>query len=130
MSEGVDVVEAVRHEWPLGPYLKSARESAGLSMQETARRAGVSHAKVRDLERGYKIKDGKQYPVGTTKSTVECVADAVGADVAEALRLVGITKDDPSRPGRRPKGLDLSAVPYEELLAELGRRLSKLPRQP
>ncbi|MEU6149957.1 helix-turn-helix transcriptional regulator [Actinosynnema sp. NPDC047251] len=109
-------------DWPLGPYLRQARRVAGLSVAEVARLAEVSHAKVRQLERGYAVRDGAHYAVGTTKTTVERVARAVGADVAEALRLVGIVADDPSAPGRRARPLDLSAVSDEDLLTEIARR--------
>ncbi|MBW4719708.1 helix-turn-helix domain-containing protein [Saccharothrix sp. SC076] len=94
-----------------------------MAIAEVARLAEVSHAKVRQLERGYAVRDGRRYPVGTTKTTVERVARAVGADVAEALRLVGIDADDPRAPGRRARPLDLSAVSDEDLLTEIARRL-------
>ncbi|GAA1331302.1 helix-turn-helix domain-containing protein [Saccharothrix algeriensis] len=109
-------------EWPLGPYLREARRLAGLSVAEVARLAEVSHAKVRQLERGYAVRDGRKYAVGTTKTTVERVARVVGADVGHALGLVGISADDPSGPGRRARPLDLSAVSDEDLLTEIARR--------
>ncbi|SDD86116.1 helix-turn-helix domain-containing protein [Actinokineospora iranica] len=114
--------------WPLGPYLSAAREQARLSIAATARRSGVSQGKILQLERGYMMRGDRKVPVGTTKLTVEKVARAVGADVAEALRLVGITTDDPSRPGRRVAGNDLSQVSDGELAAELHRLTAELNR--
>ncbi|WP_424183872.1 helix-turn-helix domain-containing protein [Actinokineospora sp. G85] len=109
-------------DWPLGPYLEAARKRNRLSQAQAAKLAGVSHAKLRQLERGYTVKQGTAYAVGTTKTTVERVANAVGADPRTALNLVGIEDDEPGRPGRKPQPFDLTQVSDDELLAEMSRR--------
>ncbi|MDQ3405341.1 MAG: helix-turn-helix domain-containing protein [Actinomycetota bacterium] len=114
-------------DWPLGAVLLDARTRAGWSQVELAKRSGVSHTKIGQLERGYTVVAGERHAVGTSKKTVQSVARALGLDVTEALAMIGITNPDPGASGRRTVSVDLSEVSDEDLAAEVRRRLT-LPR--
>lgn len=105
--------------WPVGPFITEAREKAKMSKVDLARRAGISAAKVQQLETGYSVQSGVKVPVGTTKSTIERVAQALGVNVDEALTLAGFLPN-----ARHPVRVDLTHVTDADLIAELERRLS------
>lgn len=93
----------VSDTWPLGPVLKAARERAGISKREAARRAAVYRGETfseqlwRRLETGYYTVQGERIPLtgrdgankGAGADTVRAAALAVNLDVGYALTLVG-----------------------------------------
>jgi transcriptional regulator with XRE-family HTH domain len=72
----------------LGIALESARKRAGLTMQATADRIGVSVQTVRRFERG---------EVSTRPATVEVLCDFYGLDTRMRDVLVGLAKESKSR---------------------------------
>ncbi|SDC25020.1 helix-turn-helix domain-containing protein [Actinokineospora iranica] len=118
--------EEARPDWPVGPYLRAARLAAGLDFEKAGEAADVSHTTIRQVERGWVIRKGVKVPIATTKSTVEAIAKAVGADQAEAVRLLGLTDARAARPRRRGSAVPpdvLAEIPDHVLIAELARRL-------
>lgn len=85
-----------REDWPLGPALRAARTSAGLSVRAAAKRTegAVSHGRWYQLESGYQLNKGQRIPIGTTASTVAAAARAVGWDPQRALEIAGFDPDD------------------------------------
>lgn len=63
----------------IGSRLKAARESAGLSQSELARRAGLRHATVCDMEAG-KVDEER-----VRVATVRALATALGVRASELL---------------------------------------------
>lgn len=122
--------DPVRADWPLGPALKQARERAGLSAREAARRTAppsggkpvVSSGRWYQLESGWQKNKDTLIPIGTTAATTAAAARAVGWDVNEALRLAGFSPQEipvNAAPPERP----LAQYPDEELLAEIRQRM-------
>ena len=112
-----------RKDWPLGPALRSARQRAGISAREAARRTGgaISSGRWYQLETGWQKNKGQLIPIGTTPVTVSAAARAVGWDESEALEIAGFSDYTPERP------LDpltpLSELTDDELLGEIRRRM-------
>lgn len=123
------LVESQERPWPLGPFLSEAREKRGMSKAVLVRPAGISPAKVAQLEKGYSVQAGVRVPVGTTRGTLESVARALEVDVNQSLVLTGFVPDMPET-GR----VDLAHVQDIELIAEVERRLAmrgrRRPRRP
>lgn len=78
----------------LGQRIRAARELAGLSMREAGQAAGISQTTWQQLEHGYYPSGGQWLPKSARSGTIIAVAQAVGLDPAEALRLAG---HDPSK---------------------------------
>ena len=69
----------------LGQYLKKMREAKGYSQEGAAYKAGM------DRQQWYRIENGKS---GTKRETIIKMANAVDADVREALNLAGYKADE------------------------------------
>lgn len=77
----------------VGAALRRAREVAGISKREAARRANVSEATWRNLETGEQpLRTGQVAPMNPRPETLVNAARAVGLEPAEVLRLAG--RDD------------------------------------
>ncbi|WP_067565958.1 helix-turn-helix domain-containing protein [Nocardia acidivorans] len=76
-------------QWEFGRLLQTARETAGLSKREAAKRAGISESRWRQLEAGYELIRKQTFPVKTTPETVAQVAASVGASRDELLEAAG-----------------------------------------
>ncbi|UKD50824.1 helix-turn-helix domain-containing protein (plasmid) [Amycolatopsis sp. FU40] len=96
--------------WAFGVRLRAAREQLRLSRREAARRAGLSEARWRQLEKGTQPIDGVEQPVSTRPDTVFKAADVVGLDPREALLLAGFEPDE------HLISSDLAAIQRRELL--------------
>jgi hypothetical protein len=80
------------HDWPLGQFIERARGT--LSIREAAKRAHISEGRWRQVELGYQsIGKGLTIPVQPRPQTVAAMCKAIGADVAQALRLAGHNPD-------------------------------------
>lgn len=112
-----------RPDWPLGPALRSRRESQGLSVKAAARRTNkrVSDGRWYQLESGYQQIKGQLIPISTTPATVAAAAEAVSWDVTEALKVAGFDPVDLPEPPASP----LADISDEELVAELLDRLTQ-----
>jgi transcriptional regulator with XRE-family HTH domain len=120
---------------PFAQWLREHRDRLGISMAEAARRAGVSRTAWTYADRGYG-KRGPATPCGHNRDVVIKLAEAVGGDVDEALRLTGYAslrqdataKSASGKPQRRPAEdggstllnlielmKDLTAVPADQL---------------
>ncbi|WP_285101423.1 helix-turn-helix domain-containing protein [Promicromonospora sp. MEB111] len=110
---------------PFGPYLRSLRQSAGLTIEELSHTSGVSVRAIGDMERG--VSRGPQ------RRTVQALAEALGLDTEQQAELA-----DAARAGRPraadqvpepPRGYGLPRGPAHfvgrtaelELLGEHGR---------
>ncbi|MFI5783197.1 helix-turn-helix domain-containing protein [Nocardia sp. NPDC051570] len=76
-------------QWEFGRLVQEARESAGLSKREAAKRAGISEARWRQLELGYEVIRQQTFPVKTTPETVAHIAKALGLSRDELLVAAG-----------------------------------------
>lgn len=80
----------------IGQLIKKYRNEHGISMEEFAKRAGISKGYVGMLEKNYNPKTGKEI-IPTTK-TVECVAKAFGVPVTDVYAKINshviISKED------------------------------------
>lgn len=75
-------------EWPLGDFIREARGT--LSVRESAKRAGISEGRWRQVELGYQqVGNGITVPVQPRPQTLAAMCKAISADVAQALRLAG-----------------------------------------
>lgn len=78
-------------DWPLGARLKELRTAAGLSLRAAAKAAGTTAATVDAMEKGYRVgHGGGLIPArNPDANNVIRVAEAVGLNAADALRLAG-----------------------------------------
>lgn len=82
---------------PLGVLLEQHRGS--VSKREAARRAGISEGRWRQIVTGQqKAGGGVVVPVNPRRETVIAMAEAVKANIDEALRLAGMEPRDHSAP--------------------------------
>lgn len=82
-----------RRDWPLGDYLRKHRGT--LSMREAARRAGISEGRWRQVEAGYQnVGGGLTAPVTPRPETLAAMCRVIGADISEALQLMGLDPAD------------------------------------
>jgi len=79
-AEFDDAYAAAKLAGAVGEQIRTAREAAGLSQRELARRMGTSQAAVGRLEAG---------GVGATLTTLQRVASALGLEVNIELRPCG-----------------------------------------
>ncbi|MFT7600428.1 MAG: ribosome-binding protein aMBF1 (putative translation factor) [Acidimicrobiales bacterium] len=79
-AEFDETYAAVRLALEFGEKVRDAREAAGLSQRELAVRMGTSQAAVARLEAG---------GVGSTLTTLQRVADALGMAISVDLELAG-----------------------------------------
>jgi transcriptional regulator with XRE-family HTH domain len=119
--EHVDV-DKPRQDWPIGPALRRARERAGISAREAARRTNgaISSGRWYQLESGWQKNKGTLIAIGTTAATIAAAAKAVDWDQREALDIAGfndieVTEESP------PASLD--GATDDELLAEIRKRM-------
>lgn len=77
-------------DWPLGPVLEQARKQRRLSRKEAARRAGVSDTLLQTLERGYEMRRGQTFAARPRPETVIAVAQALGVNPRDALKLANL----------------------------------------
>lgn len=77
-------------QWEAGARIQRARGT--MSIREAARRAGISEARWRHIEKGYQPIGGHQVPVNPRTENVVAIAKAVGMDPAELFRIMG--RDD------------------------------------
>lgn len=98
-------------DWPLGNLVREARKTAGFSLREAARRAGISPTTWESVETGTRRKrggGGETEPSRPQASNVIAVANVLRLDVNEALRFAGYDPSvsnpgfHPSQPGRPP----------------------------
>lgn len=78
-------------DWPLGERLKELRTAARLSLRAVAKKAGVTAATVDAMEKGWRVGHGGGLVPARNPdaNNVIRVAEAVGLNAAEALRLAG-----------------------------------------
>lgn len=74
---------------PIGQALRQAREAAGLTATEVARRSGVSRRQLAGIE------TGKGVTVGGHVATLERIAKAIGVSVSA---IVNEAEETPCRP--------------------------------
>ncbi|WP_280245135.1 MULTISPECIES: helix-turn-helix domain-containing protein [Nocardia] len=105
----------MRPQWAFGQRLQQAREAAPMRKREAAKRAGISEARWRQLERGFESVRGIEVDVRTTPETVARVASAVGLDINEMLELAGF---NPDLVGATPSGIGVETVDVSGLSPE------------
>lgn len=108
---------------PLGERLARYRKDLGIGQRKAAGRAKVSESTVRNLEQGFQRRQGVNLPYTPTSGVVWAVAAAVGMPDSEVLELAAKSNItlDPKPPVIR---LDLSSVPWRDVLDEVRRRAS------
>jgi transcriptional regulator with XRE-family HTH domain len=112
-------------DWPLGPVVKRARLDAGWSLREAGTKAKISATTWSSVETGTRS-DGKGgvEPSKPQSSVIVAVANAIGMDVNEALKLAKYDPDlhnpnfKPGGKGRPPK----SQRAVADLIAQLSPR--------
>lgn len=77
-------------QWAPGRALQQARERAGLSKREAAKRADLSSAYYRWIEYGSRTNNGVIEPASPTPEALFKCSVAVGADPYTVLRLAGM----------------------------------------
>lgn len=80
----------------LGPYLKELRDAKGWSLREAAKRTGLSHSYIDDLERGVSRATGK--PTSPTVEALKALANGYGIPVMQLLMIAAGL--DTSRAGK------------------------------
>lgn len=84
-------------QWLPGRIIQNAREQAGLSKREAAKRADISPTFYRRIEDGGHIQDNSFTPVNPSTDTLIRSAQAVGADPQAVLAAAGINPADLQR---------------------------------
>ncbi|MCU1647113.1 MAG: hypothetical protein JWN03_7388 [Nocardia sp.] len=103
-------------QWEFGRRVEAARETAGLSKREAAKRAGISESRWRQLEAGHETVRGQTYPVKTTPETVAHIADAVGASREELLEAAGFDPAMADIPDAiTPQTVKVDGLPAEDI---------------
>ncbi|MEV0889965.1 helix-turn-helix domain-containing protein [Promicromonospora sp. NPDC050262] len=103
---------------PFGPYLRSLRQSAGLTIEELSHTSGVSVRAIGDMERG--VSRGPQ------RRTVQALAEALGLDAEQQAELADAARAGRPRtadqPSRRPSsyGLPRGLTDFVGRAPELG----------
>jgi len=104
------VTDNQQQQWAPGHALQQAREYAGLSKREAAKRAGLSSASYRWVEYGTRTNNGVVEEVNPSAEALQACATAVGADPHHVLRLAGI---DPTTLSRRELHEAVEKLPPE-----------------
>ena len=76
-------------QWPAGQILQHARETAGLSKRETARRAKIAPSFYGRIENGGHHINGEWTPVNPSIDTLTACAHAVNTDINALLSAAG-----------------------------------------
>ena len=84
-------------QWPAGQILQHARETAGLSKRETARRAKIAASFYGRIENGGHTTNGKWIPVNPSADTITACANAVNTDPQALLSAAGFDLTDIQR---------------------------------
>ncbi|MEB3196380.1 MAG: helix-turn-helix transcriptional regulator [Candidatus Sericytochromatia bacterium] len=71
-----------------GSYIRRARLARGWSLDEAARRIGISKSRLRELESGVSLKSGK--PTHPTAGNVAAVARGMGIDQDHLAGMAGL----------------------------------------
>jgi transcriptional regulator with XRE-family HTH domain len=115
----------------LGDYIRTARERRGWSLREAAKRTGIPHSRLFELESGKSSKTGK--PVVPTKSNLEALAMGYGLPIDNLFALAhfpGYLKSKEGLTGTDLSVLDLyrSLSPARQSLwVSIGEGLKNLP---
>lgn len=109
--------------WPLGPVVRTARETAGWSEREAGKRAGIAAATWKALETGQRPNGDQTRP---QSSAVIKAARALRLDVNQALELAGY---DPrlENPDFNPSARNGAPPKSQRAVGEMIDRLT--PRQ-
>lgn len=112
-------------DWPFGPFLTQAIKRSGESKRAIARAAGISEARLRQLEDGFQKSNGVEVPIRTTPQTVTRLSRVLGFPLHEGLVLAGLEapSGDPAPAGEM---LTLKAWTVAELLYEVRERFSEI----
>lgn len=79
----------------LGEYVKSRRQSMGMSLREFADICGISHTHVDSIEKGFDVRSGRE--VNPTSATIRKLAAALGVSEGELISLnLGKSNEKPS----------------------------------
>lgn len=121
--------------WPFGTAIKTARGTR--STRSVAAAAGISEGRWRQLEAGtLSAGRGHQVPARPKPATAAAMANAVGLDVATALRLAGFDPAEhpeliPALPPERAAaaGPDELVVALADLAAAIARVQTLLARR-
>lgn len=101
--------EGKRNHLPtLAAYLRQAREQAGCSIRELAKRVGVHHSYLARLESGETANPAPEL--------LERLADELGVDSTELLAYVNVSLPEPRAYFRRKLGVDAGEA---DVLAQL-----------
>jgi transcriptional regulator with XRE-family HTH domain len=113
-------------DWPLGTRLKALRTEARLSLRAVANAAGTTAATVDAMEKGYRMgHDGDYIAARSPRAeTVMRVAEAVGLNAAEALKLVGYTAPNGIPTGAPTVGVRALAENIERLPETMRRHVA------
>lgn len=79
----------VTKQQEVGEAIKAAREERGMSRRKASKLAGVSEARLRQIENGVQYRDGMEMPAVSTPETLVRIAIAVGLEAAPVLELAG-----------------------------------------
>ncbi|MEU3013407.1 helix-turn-helix domain-containing protein [Nocardia asteroides] len=77
-------------QWAAGALIQAAREDAGYSKRQAARKSGISEGRWRQLEDGWEVTRGAKIPVRTTPETIVQIAHAMAIDAEQLLKAAGI----------------------------------------
>ena len=76
----------------LGEYVKSKRQSMGMSLREFASVCGMSHTHIDSIEKGYDVRSGRK--VNPTSETIKKLAQGLGVSEAELMGHSDAVPDD------------------------------------
>ena len=110
-------------QWPPGRILQAAREQAGISKREAARRAGITPSFYRRIEDGGHLTNGEFAPVNPSVDKLVASARAVGADETAVISAAGYNPIDLQRKALHQKveGLPDRLIPAAlSLIGSLG----------
>ena len=102
---------------PLGAYLRTKREAAGLSIRELARLAGANYAYLSRLESGERSEPSAEL--------LQRIADVLETDAGELLAYVGVKPVLPEPRAYFRKQYGVSEAEAEEMAGMLERFTTK-----
>lgn len=117
----------------LGEYIRTARERRGWSLREAAKRTGIPHSRLFELESGKSSKTGK--PVVPTRSNLENLARGYDLPLDHLFALAhfpGYLKIEAGMTGEELGVIDLyrSLAPAKQRLwISIGEGLRNLPAE-
>lgn len=103
-------------QWELGRTLQDAREKQGMSLRGTARAADMSDGWIRQIEYGWRTRDGQWVPVEPAPENLIRLAVVLDLDPHEILTAAGLATSSEEIERETARTL-LDQVPEDKMIA-------------